>query len=74
MFNGTKNYRKQAEEIYGSATPEELEKYHGEAVKTSYFRFMLKDKVDKGEIKQEDALKEVSIVLIIGGLEKQKSE
>jgi hypothetical protein len=68
------NYREQAEEIYRNATPEKLEKYHSEAVKSSYYRFMLKDRVDKGEIKNEDALKEVSLVLIIGSLEKQRSE
>jgi hypothetical protein len=52
--------------------PPELEKIHEEAERSSYYRFVLKDKVEKNEIAQDDALKEASIVLISGKIEKGK--
>ncbi len=62
--------RRSAEQTYHKMKSSELEKMHEEAERSSYYRFVLKDKVEKNEIAQDDALKEASIVLISGRIDK----
>jgi len=62
--------RQSAEHTYNKMKSPELEKMHQEAERSSYYRFVLKDKVEKEEMTRDDALKEASIVLISGKIEK----
>lgn len=67
---GTIQSKKNAEDIYNRMSPEELQKLHEEVERSSYYKFMVKEKVDRNEIKKEDAFKEVSLVLISGRIQK----
>jgi hypothetical protein len=66
----TEYLRKKATEIYENMNEEELEKRHREAEDSTYYRFSFEDRVNKGEIKKEEALKEVALVLISGRIDK----
>lgn len=59
-----------AEKIYSDMSEEDLGRIHGEAEGSMYYKFTFKDKVDRGEIDKKEALKEVSLVLISGKIEK----
>jgi molybdopterin biosynthesis enzyme MoaB len=65
--------RQSAEHIYNKMKSPELEKMHQEAERSSYYRFVLKDKVEKEEMTLDDALKEASIVLISGRIDKKQN-
>ena len=62
----TKRQRRSAEKTYDKMIPSELQKIYSEAKNSAYYKFVLREKVEKGEMEKEAALKEASIVLISG--------
>lgn len=64
----TKNedLRKSAEKKYNSMTPEEMESLYHETRDSMYFKMVLQKKIDKGEMTEEEALKEAALLVIIG--------
>lgn len=66
----TEDLRKKATEIYENLKEDDLIKMHREAEHSTYYRFSFEDRVNKGDIKKEDAFKEVSLVLISGRIHK----
>jgi hypothetical protein len=68
----TAKQKKTAEKFYSSMSGDDLEKIHREAEASMYYKFTFKDKVDRGEIDKKEALKEVSLVLISGKIEKDR--
>ncbi|HRQ71302.1 MAG TPA: hypothetical protein PLW78_13480, partial [bacterium] len=66
----TAKQKKTAEKFYSSMSGDDLEKIHREAEASMYYKFTFMDKVQQGEIKKADALKEVSLVLISGKIDK----